>query len=335
MADGLFGRRHLQLGSAQAVGGVPGLLVQILAGDAEDDVILTDGAALLDAEFRHSAGGSCHNGLLALVSKVCGVEGADAVHLCHSGLCGGQAACVGNSDGDSAGHQTGVAGRVCTRNGADGAVQRLKGGVRHDLCGLTCDKALGLCGREIHGQQHHRGVADGGHSLTSLHGVACGDCKGADLAADLGADILHIRNVIVIALCLLHRELCAREVVFHIRNVDGVKNIALFDAVAQLKVGGEHRAGDEGLDGVGIGGVDGAAAVVDVHDVAASQLLLRVGKVCRRAAALARHDDRHQHCCGCDHRDAALFVGLDKVEHLIFSAGILLRRGVLCLLVET
>ena len=335
MADGLLGRRHLQLGRAQAVSGVFGLLVQILAGDAEDDVILTDGAALLDAEFRHGAGGSCRDSLLALVSKVCGVEGADAVHLCHSGLCGGQAARVGNSDGDGAGHQAGVAGRVCTGNGADGAVQRLKSGVRHDLCGLTGDKALGLCGREIHGQQHHGGVADGGHSLTSLHGVACGDCKGADLAADPGADVLHIRNVIVIALCLLHRELCACEVVFHIRNVDGVKNIALLDAVAQLKIGGEHRAGDEGLDGVGIGGVDGAAAVVDVHDVAASQLLLRVGKVCRRTAAPARHDDRHQHRCGCDHRDAALFVGLDKVEHLIFSAGILLRRSVLCLLVET
>jgi hypothetical protein len=109
----------------------------------------------------------------------------------------------------------------------------------------------------------------------------------------------------------------------------------ILGGVAQLEVGGKHRAGDEGLDGVGIGGVDGAAAVVDVHDVAASQLLLRVGKVCRRTAALARHDDRHQHRCGCDHRDAALFVGLDKVEHLIFSAGILLRRGVLCLLVET
>ena len=97
VADGLLGRRHLQLGRAQVVSGVFGLLVQILAGNAEDDVILTDGAALLDAEFRHGAGGSCRDSLLALVSKVCGVEGADAVHLCHSGLCGGQAARVGNS----------------------------------------------------------------------------------------------------------------------------------------------------------------------------------------------------------------------------------------------
>lgn len=74
MADGLLGRRHLQLGSAQTVSGVFGLLVQIFAGDAEDDVILTDGAALLDAEFRHGTRGSCHDSLLTLVSKVCRVE---------------------------------------------------------------------------------------------------------------------------------------------------------------------------------------------------------------------------------------------------------------------
>ena len=335
MADVPLCGRHPQLGGAEIVGGVLSLLVQILSGDAEEHIVLTDGAALPDAKLGHGAGGSSHDGLLALVRKVCRVEGADTVHLRHCGLRGGQAACVRNSDGDGAGHEAGVTGGVCARHRADGAVQHLKGGVRHDLRGLTDSEALGLGGGEIHSQQHHRGIADGGDGLPGLHCIACGHSKGADFAADLRADVPGVGCIIVAALGLRHRKLCALEVALHIRAVDDIEDIALLDAVAQLKIGGEHRAGDEGLDGVGIGGVDGAAAVVDVHDVAASQLLLRVGKVCRRTAALARHDDRHQHRCGCDHRDAALFVGLDKVEHLIFSAGILLRRGVLCLLVET
>ena len=45
------------------------------------------------------------------------------------------------------------------------------------------------------------------------------------------------------------------------------------------------------------------------------------------------HHRQHRH--GHDRRDAALFVGPDKMEHLIFPAGVLLRRGVLCLFVET
>lgn len=39
--------RHPQLGGAEIVGGVLSLLVQILSGDAEEHIVLTDGAALL------------------------------------------------------------------------------------------------------------------------------------------------------------------------------------------------------------------------------------------------------------------------------------------------
>ena len=204
MADVPLCGRHPQLGRAKIVGGVLGLLVQILAGDAEEHVVLTDGAALPDAKLGHGAGGSGHDGLLALVGKVGRVEGADAVHLRHCGLRSGQAARVGHRDGDGAGHKAGVTGGVCARYRTDGAVQHLKGGVRHDLCGLTDGEALGLGGGEIHGQQHHRGVADGGDGLTGLHRVASGHGKGADLAADLRADVPGVGSVIVAALGLRH-----------------------------------------------------------------------------------------------------------------------------------
>ena len=258
---------HGKLCAPQGLGGGLDGFTQVIAADLQNDVILVDGTALPHIDGGNRASGQGGQGALGLVLEGCRANGADAVDGSSSRLGRGQAAGVLHRDGHGAGEQVAGAQGIGTGHGSHGAVQGLKGAVQGHLCVLPHREGSRIRRREIQRQGHFGAVPDDRHFLAAGHFIALGDLQCADGAGHFGAHILTIHRLVITALSLLQGDGCLLHLGGGIGRVHGVQHGALFHHIALFNGAGEHFAGHQRLDAVGVGRLQGAGAAQGVGQV--------------------------------------------------------------------
>ena len=110
---------------------------------------------------------------------------------------------------------------------------------------------------------------------------------------------MGIHGILVIALRLIQRELGLFRAVGGVGAVDGVEHRSLFNGVPHRKIGGEHGAGHQRIDGVGVGGGNGAGAAEHIGDIPALHRAFQIfGIYACRFCAIPGQQERTGHC-GC------------------------------------